>query len=76
MPWLSATAGQLADRSGLPALDARTAYLGHSPPSVSQVLGALATPGPGGPGLALPQRINHDNDFIAHGVTFGLELSW
>jgi sirohydrochlorin ferrochelatase len=39
-------AGQLAGRSGLPALDARTAYLGHSPPSVSQVLGALAAPGP------------------------------
>lgn len=38
-------AGQLAGRSGLPALDARTAYLGHSPPSVSQVLGALAAPG-------------------------------
>ena len=38
-------AGQLAARSGLPALDARTAYLGHSPPSVSQVLGALAAPG-------------------------------
>jgi sirohydrochlorin ferrochelatase len=39
-------AGQLAGRSGLPALGARTAYLGHSPPSVSQVLGALAAPGP------------------------------
>jgi sirohydrochlorin ferrochelatase len=49
-------AGQLADRSGLPALDARTAYLGHSPPSVSQVLGALAAPGPGGPGLAARER--------------------
>ena len=27
---------------GLPGLDARTAYLGHGPPSVTQVLGALA----------------------------------
>ena len=45
-------AGQLAGRGGLPALDARTAYLGHSPPSVSQVLGALAGPGPAGPGPA------------------------
>lgn len=37
----------LAAASGLPGLDARTAYLGHSPPSVSQVLGALAGPGAG-----------------------------
>jgi sirohydrochlorin ferrochelatase len=49
-------AGQLAGRSGLPALDARTAYLGHSPPSVSQVLGALAAAGPGGPGPAARER--------------------
>jgi sirohydrochlorin ferrochelatase len=34
----------LAGRAGLPGLDVRTAYLGHSPPSVSQVLSALAGP--------------------------------
>ncbi|MEP7026214.1 MAG: CbiX/SirB N-terminal domain-containing protein [Actinomycetota bacterium] len=34
----------MARRSGLPGLDARTAYLGHAPPSVTQVLGALAGP--------------------------------
>lgn len=41
----------LAASSGLPGLDARTAYLGHAPPSVTQVLGALAGPGArrGGP---------------------------
>src|SRR5580698_6764777 len=46
----------LAARSGLPGLDARTAYLGHAPPSVSQVLGALAGPGaePGGRVVVLP----------------------
>ncbi|MGD0684660.1 MAG: CbiX/SirB N-terminal domain-containing protein [Streptosporangiaceae bacterium] len=37
---------ELASRDGLPALDARTAYLGHAPPSVRQVLGALAGPAP------------------------------
>ncbi len=49
-------AGQLAARSGLPALDARTAFLGHSPPSVSQVIGALAAPGPGCPVPAAAER--------------------
>jgi sirohydrochlorin ferrochelatase len=38
--------GELARRDGLAALDARTAYLGHAPPSVRQVLGALAGPWP------------------------------
>jgi len=33
---------EMAGLRGLPALDARTAYLGHAPPSVRQVLGALA----------------------------------
>ena len=37
----------LAAGSGLPGLDARTAYLGHAPPSVSQVLGAVDGPGTG-----------------------------
>jgi len=32
----------LAARSGWPEVDARTAFLGHAPPSVGQVLGALA----------------------------------
>jgi sirohydrochlorin ferrochelatase len=49
-------AGQLAGRSGLPALDARTAFLGHSPPSVSQVLGALAAPCPACPLSAAGER--------------------
>jgi len=35
----------LAARSGWPELDARTAFLGHAPPSVGQVLGALAGAG-------------------------------
>jgi sirohydrochlorin ferrochelatase len=35
----------LAARSGWPELDARTAFLGHAPPSVGQVLGALAGDG-------------------------------
>jgi sirohydrochlorin ferrochelatase len=39
---LMALVGEMAGRDGLPVLDARTAYLGHSPPSVAQVLGALA----------------------------------
>jgi sirohydrochlorin ferrochelatase len=34
--------GDLAGQSGLAGLDIRTAYLGHAPPSVTQVLGALA----------------------------------
>ena len=55
--------GDLAARSGLAGLDTRTAYLGHAPPSVTQVLGALAAPaagagppgsGPPGSGLAGP----------------------
>jgi len=39
---LMGLAGEMAAGDGLPALDARTAYLGHSPPSAAQVLGALA----------------------------------
>ena len=51
--------GGLASRRGLPVPDIRTAYLGHAPPSVTQVLGALAGTRPAGPGLAatgLPAR--------------------
>jgi len=44
--------GGLASRRGLPVPDIRTAYLGHAPPSVTQVLGALAGTGPAGTGLA------------------------
>jgi sirohydrochlorin ferrochelatase len=44
--------GGLAPRRGLPVPDIRTAYLGHAPPSVTQVLGALAGTRPAGPGLA------------------------
>jgi len=40
---------EMAAGCGLPALDARTAYLGHAPPSVAQVLSALA-------GAAAPPR--------------------
>ena len=49
---LMALVGEMAGRCGLPALDARTAFLGHSPPSVAQVLGALAGTGPAGTGPA------------------------
>ena len=44
--------GVLASRRGLAEPDIRTAYLGHAPPSVTQVLGALAGTGPAGTGLA------------------------
>jgi len=40
---------EMAGGCGLPGLDARTAYLGHGPPSVAQVLSALA-------GAAAPPR--------------------
>ena len=33
---------ELADRRGMAVPDTRTAYLGHAPPSVAQVIGALA----------------------------------
>ena len=50
----------LAGQSGLAGLDTRTAYLGHAPPSVTQVLGALAAPAAGagrpGSGRAGPGR--------------------
>jgi sirohydrochlorin ferrochelatase len=44
--------GELAARRGLAAPDTRIAYLGHAPPSVTQVLGALAGSGLAGSGLA------------------------
>ncbi len=36
---------ELADRRGMAVRDTRTAYLGHAPPSVAQVIGALAGSG-------------------------------
>jgi hypothetical protein len=41
-------------------------------PNLAPVFGG----GPGGTGPAQPQRLNHDNDFIAHGLSFGLDLTW
>ena len=38
---------ELAGRRGWPAPDIRTAFLGHAPPSVGQVLGALTGAAPG-----------------------------
>ncbi len=40
-------ASEVAARSGLPVPDTRTAFLGHAPPSVGQVLSALADQDPG-----------------------------
>ncbi len=37
---------ETAAGAGLPGLDTRTAYLGHGPPSVAQVLSAVAAAGP------------------------------
>jgi sirohydrochlorin ferrochelatase len=42
----------LAGRNGWPEPDIRTAFLGHAPPSVGQVLGALAGDGAAGDGAA------------------------
>jgi sirohydrochlorin ferrochelatase len=57
---LMSLVGDLAGQSGLAGLDTRTAYLGHAPPSVTQVLGALAAPAAGagrpGSGRAGPGR--------------------
>jgi hypothetical protein len=41
-------------------------------PNLAPVFGG----GPGGVGLALPQRRNVDSDFFAHGVSIGVELMW
>jgi sirohydrochlorin ferrochelatase len=48
--------GGLASRRGLPVPDIRTAYLGHAPPSVTRVLGALAGTGLAATGLAARSR--------------------
>jgi sirohydrochlorin ferrochelatase len=53
--------GARAARHGLAVMDARAAFLGHAPPSVSQVLSALADPGRNcsgqdGPGQDGPER--------------------
>ena len=45
----------LAGRSGWPEPDIRTAFLGHAPPSVGQVLGALAGDGAAGSAEAAPR---------------------
>jgi sirohydrochlorin ferrochelatase len=43
----------LAGRNGRPEHDVRTAFLGHAPPSVGQVLGAVAGPGAAAPRAAV-----------------------
>ena len=48
--------GELASRRALAVPDIRTAYLGHAPPSVSQVIGALAGSGPASTGPAARSR--------------------
>lgn len=47
----------LAGRNGWPEPDIRTAFLGHAPPSVGQVLGALAGGGTAGSAGAAPRAV-------------------